>query len=100
MRLSEESVLQRLEMRANNTRRRGDVVEDKKETRSRRTLGLLKHALLDTDPEGLVEKRVEHGIRGVAELVVGLDILLERLAAVYVLVSFDRVGLGIASCSL
>lgn len=44
------------------------------------TLGLLENTLLNTAPQSLVEQRVEHGV-GDAQVVVGLDILLERRAA-------------------
>lgn len=49
---------------------------------TRRTLGLLEDVLVDTVLQGLVEQRVEHLVRDEVQLVVGLDILLERLTAV------------------
>lgn len=47
----------------------------------RHTLGLLEVALLGTEPQGLVEEAVEHGVGGGGQVVVRLDVLLERLAA-------------------
>lgn len=44
------------------------------------TLGLQEHALLNTALQGTVEEGVKHGVGGV-DLVVGLDILLQALAA-------------------
>jgi hypothetical protein len=44
-------------------------------------LGLLEDTLLDTVLQGLVEERVEHVVRRDIEVVVGLDILLQGLAA-------------------
>lgn len=46
------------------------------------TLRLSEVTLLDTRLESLVELRVELGLAGVADLVVGLDILLDGLTAV------------------
>jgi len=45
-----------------------------------RTLGLLKDTLLHTGLQGLVEERIEHVIAN-SDVVVGLDIFLERLTA-------------------
>ena len=45
------------------------------------TLGLLKVALLDTLGNGAVDVRVEGSVRNAANLVVGLDILLDGLTA-------------------
>lgn len=44
------------------------------------TLRLLKDTLLNTGLQGLVEERVEHVVGG-NNVIVGADILLERLAA-------------------
>lgn len=48
---------------------------------ARRTLGLSKDALLNASLQGLVEERVEHVVRDSAQVVVGLDILLQGLTA-------------------
>lgn len=58
---------------------------------SRPTLGLDKDALVNTGLEGTVEEGVELGVGVGAELVVGLDVLLQALAAVIdkVIVSGD-----------
>ena len=48
---------------------------------ARGTLGLLKDTLVGTSLESLVEERVELLVRGDVEAVVGLDVLLEVLAA-------------------
>lgn len=45
------------------------------------TLGLQEDTLLNTTLEGAVEEGVEHGVGGV-DVVVGLDVLLQALAAV------------------
>jgi hypothetical protein len=46
------------------------------------TLGLSEFLLLDTGLDGLVELGVESGRRRDGDLVVGLDILLDRLTAI------------------
>jgi hypothetical protein len=45
-------------------------------------LGLLKDTLLNTALQGLVEQSIEHVVRDRAQLVVGLDVLLELLTAI------------------
>lgn len=52
------------------------------ERHHRLTLGLDKDTLVDTGLQGAVEQRVEHGVGGGVDVVVGLDILLQALTAI------------------